>query len=165
MQFNQPIFFLFVICFYIGWRWLGIRSSYRLGYLVIASFIFYSWADWRQLLVLVAVGVVSFLGGIGIGTHPFHKRFIAIGSIALTTGILFLFRYSHFVAANLEALFAIFKIHLALKPIFPSFIHIPILGIGFYTLQAISYKILIALYLAFETFSHKPQSAKDLSRS
>ena len=141
MQFNQPIFFLFVICFFIGWRWLGTRSSYRLAYLVIASFIFYSWADWRQLLVLVVVGVVSFFGGIGIGSHPYHKRFIAIGTIATTTGILFLFRYSDFVAANLETLFAIFKIHLVLRPVFYSINRIPTLGIGFYTLQAISYVV------------------------
>jgi alginate O-acetyltransferase complex protein AlgI len=139
MQFNQPIFFLFVFCFIIGWRWINPRSDFRLTYLVFASLIFYSWAGWRPLCVLILVGVVSFCGGVGIGTISRYKRFFLLGTIFVNTGILFLFRYSDFLAANLEALFAYFKVHLALRLVFSGINRLPILGIGFYVLQSISY--------------------------
>jgi len=45
MQFNQPVFFLFVVCFFIGWRWFRPNDRERLVYLVLASFLFYSWAE------------------------------------------------------------------------------------------------------------------------
>jgi alginate O-acetyltransferase complex protein AlgI len=141
MQFNQPVFFLFAVCFFIGWRWFRPNDRERLVYLVLASFLFYSWADIRQCLVLLVVGVVSFIGGLGIQTRPGYKRFFMSGSIGMVAGILFLYRYSGFAASNLEALFLHFDIHLALRPVFSGMNRIPALGIGFYTLQAISYML------------------------
>ncbi len=139
MQFNQPVFFLFAVCFFIGWWAFRRRGRERLVYLVLASLIFYSWADIRQCLVLIAVGMIGFYGGLGIETRPNYKRLFGFGSITCITGILFVFRYSGFTSSNLEALFAHFKIHLALIPIFSGANHLPVLGIGFYTLQSISY--------------------------
>jgi alginate O-acetyltransferase complex protein AlgI len=138
MQFTQPIFFLFVFCFFLGWRWFS-RSNNRQVYLVIASLVLYSWANWRQILVLTVVGMVGYLGGMGIRDHLRYKRIILYGSIAICTGTLFLFRYSEFAATNLEAVFAIFKVHLELSPVFSGVNRTRILGIGFYTLQSISY--------------------------
>ena len=52
------------ICFFIGWRWIDPRSRFRLIYLVIASFVFYSWADWWQTIGFDRSRDDQFPGGI-----------------------------------------------------------------------------------------------------
>jgi D-alanyl-lipoteichoic acid acyltransferase DltB (MBOAT superfamily) len=139
MQFTQPIFFIFVVCFFVGWRWIDPRSNFRLTYLVIASFIFYSWADWRHLLVLIAVGLISFWGAIGMENRPRAKLPLLVGAVAASLGILLAFKYAVFLAANLESLLALFGWKLAHKTITVGVNRVPPLGISFYILQSVGY--------------------------
>jgi alginate O-acetyltransferase complex protein AlgI len=139
MQFTQPVFFLFIVVFFLGWRLFSARSDFRLLYLVIASFAFYSFGDARPLLVLIAAGLISFAGGIGIESLPRHKRLILAASMIASLGLLLVFKYSDFLATNLNSLFALAGLKLIHLPLIPGLQRMPSLGISFYILQAVGY--------------------------
>lgn len=139
MQFTQPVFFLFVLLFFLGWRFFGVRSSLRLTYLVAASLVFYSYADWRQILLLLAVGFISFGGGISVSSQPRFRLPVVIIAICACLGLLFYFRYSDFFSTTLASLLALVDIELSVKPLISGIDRVPALGISFYTLQAVGY--------------------------
>jgi D-alanyl-lipoteichoic acid acyltransferase DltB (MBOAT superfamily) len=144
MQFTQPAFFLFIACFFLGWHWLEARSPLRLAYGVLASFVFYSWGDWRQLLVLVAAGLIGFWGAIGIENHPRIKKIILAAALTASLGLLFAFKYSSFVFTNLQALGALVGILPSSKVGFSAgagsgWATFAPLGLSFYILQTLSY--------------------------
>ena len=104
--------------------------------IVVASYIFYGWWDWRFLILIAITTVLSFLSGIGIDKAPTQrgKKVVMIANILVNLGILGVYKYYDFFATQFAELFGIESDFLLLHLILP-------VGISFYTFQALSYSI------------------------
>ena len=105
-------------------------------FVVVASYIFYGWWDWRFLILIAITTLLSFLSGIGIEYAPTQrgKKAVMIANIIINLGILGLYKYYDFFATQFARLFGIESDFLLLHLILP-------VGISFYTFQALSYSI------------------------
>ena len=105
-------------------------------FIVIASYIFYGWWDWRFLILIAITTILSFLSGIGIEKAPTKrgKKTVMIANIVVNLGILGVYKYYDFFAREFAQLFGIESDFLLLHLILP-------VGISFYTFQALSYSI------------------------
>ena len=105
-------------------------------FIVVASYIFYGWWDWRFLILIAITTVLSFLSGIGIEKAPTKrsKKAVMIANIVVNLGILGVYKYYDFFAREFAQLFGIESDFLLLHLILP-------VGISFYTFQALSYSI------------------------
>ena len=104
--------------------------------IVVASYIFYGWWDWRFLILIAITTILSFLSGIGIEKAPTQrgKKAVMIANIVVNLGILDVYKYYDFFATQFAELFGIKSDFLLLHLILP-------VGISFYTFQALSYSI------------------------
>ena len=105
-------------------------------FIVVASYIFYGWWDWRFLILIAITTILSFLSGIGIEKAPTQrgKKAVMITNIIVNLGILGVYKYYDFFAREFAQLFGIESDFLLLHLILP-------VGISFYTFQALSYSI------------------------
>ena len=105
-------------------------------FVVVASYIFYGWWDWRFLILIAITTLLSFLSGIGIEYAPTQrgKKAVMIANIIVNLGILGIYKYYDFFATQFARLFGIESDFLLLHLILP-------VGISFYTFQALSYSI------------------------
>ena len=105
-------------------------------FIVVASYIFYGWWDWRFLILIAITTVLSFLSGIGIEKAPTQraKKTVMIANVVVNLGILGVYKYYDFFATQFAELFGIQSDFLLLHLILP-------VGISFYTFQALSYSI------------------------
>ena len=105
-------------------------------FIVVASYIFYGWWDWRFLILIAITTILSFLSGIGIEKAPMQrgKKAVMIANIIVNLGILGVYKYYDFFAREFAQLFGIESDFLLLHLILP-------VGISFYTFQALSYSI------------------------
>ena len=144
MLFNSLQFAVFLpIVFLLYWlvfdRLIG-RSKRQLmwqnAFVVIASYVFYGWWDWRFLLLIAFTSLCSWGSGILIGKHRGNKKSKRWmwANILLNLGILGLFKYYDFFVTEFAQLFHLSTEGLLLKVILP-------VGISFYTFQALSYSI------------------------
>ena len=104
--------------------------------IVVASYVFYGWWDWRFLILIAITTILSFLSGIGIEKAPTQrgKKAVMIANIIVNLGILGVYKYYDFFATQFAQLFGIENDFLLLHLILP-------VGISFYTFQALSYSI------------------------
>lgn len=104
--------------------------------IVVASYIFYGWWDWRFLILIAITTILSFFSGIGIEKAPTQrgKKAVMIANILVNLGILGVYKYYDFFAAQFAQMFGIESDFLLLHLILP-------VGISFYTFQALSYSI------------------------
>ena len=104
--------------------------------IVVASYVFYGWWDWRFLILIAITTVLSFLSGIGIEKAPTQrgKKSVMIANVVVNLGILGVYKYYDFFATQFAELFGIQSDFLLLHLILP-------VGISFYTFQALSYSI------------------------
>ena len=104
--------------------------------IVVASYIFYGWWDWRFLILIAITTILSFLSGIGIERAPTQrgKKAVMIANIVVNLGILGVYKYYDFFAREFAELIGIEADFLLLHLILP-------VGISFYTFQALSYSI------------------------
>ena len=144
MLFNSLQFAVFLpIVFLLYWlvfdRLIG-RSKRQLmwqnAFVVIASYVFYGWWDWRFLLLIAFTSLCSWGSGILIGNNRGNKKSKRWmwANILLNLGILGLFKYYDFFVTEFAQLFHLSTEGLLLKVILP-------VGISFYTFQALSHSI------------------------
>lgn len=137
MVFNSLIYALFLpIVFIIYWL---LKNQLKLQnlFVVIASYIFYGWWDWRFLILIALTSFCSWGSGLLIAKsqEPRAKsKFWLTANIVLNLGILATFKYYDFFVSEFGALFGISTESLLLRIILP-------VGISFYTFQALSYSI------------------------
>ena len=143
MLFNsiEFAFFLplvFLIYWAIGYAKIGDTLKLRLqnAFVVIASYVFYGWWDWRFLLLIAFTSFCSWGSGLLIAKAATQSKSKAwmIANIVLHLGILAIFKYYDFFTSELCQLFGISSDGLLIKIILP-------VGISFYTFQALSYSI------------------------
>ena len=144
MLFNSFEFLIFLpIVFLLYWfvfdyamRGCKCQLLWQNLLIVVASYIFYGWWDWRFLILIAITTVLSFLSGIGIEKAPTKrsKKAVMIANIVVNLGILGIYKYYDFFATQFAQLFGIESDFLLLHLILP-------VGISFYTFQALSYSI------------------------
>lgn len=137
MLFNSIEFLFYLpIVFLLYWLvFKNLRSQN--AFIVVASYIFYGWWEWKFLVLIFITTLFSYLSGIGIKKFTAYRKLVLWGNVLLNLGILCLFKYFNFFTENLQVLFNSFGIHLdwvTLNLILP-------VGISFYTFQALSYSI------------------------
>jgi alginate O-acetyltransferase complex protein AlgI len=141
MLFNSLIFLLFGSAFFLLWPFLRNEKQTRWFYLVVASFFFYGWWDWRFLFLIVFSGMIDFMAGLAIEKYPRYKKQFLVLSLAGNLGCLGVFKYSRFFAANLDHVLAALNVPFRLAPTIPPFLAAVPVGISFYTFQSLSYTI------------------------
>jgi D-alanyl-lipoteichoic acid acyltransferase DltB (MBOAT superfamily) len=107
--------------------------------LLIASYVFYGFWDWRFLFLIVFSSVLDFLCGIFIYESKGikNRRFYLYLSIAGNLSVLGFFKYCNFFSEGFQKLFSIFSI--TIDPFYLNIV-LPV-GISFYTFQTMSYTI------------------------
>ena len=144
MLFNSIEFALFLpVVFMLYWFVFDYalkRSRYQLtlqnAFVILASYVFYGWWDWRFLLLIALTSFCSWGSGLLIGKADTKSKAKAWmwANIVLNIGILAMFKYYDFFVTEFAQLFNISTDGLLLKVILP-------VGISFYTFQALSYSI------------------------
>jgi len=143
MLFNSLIFLVFAAVFFLLLYFIrrSGKLNLRWGFLVLASFFFYGWWDWRFLFLILASGLIDYFGALGIRRFPTRKKFFLILSLLGNVGSLAVFKYSGFIADNLDQVMALFGIDSQLREQIPEFMLLLPVGISFYTFQSMSYTI------------------------
>lgn len=177
MLFNSFTFLLFLpIVFLIYWFVFKKSLQLQNAFLLLASYVFYGWWDWRFLGLIIASSAVDYFCGLKMGElskssdighwtsdNPNNqepttnnklswlsgrKLYLTI-SLAFNLGLLAFFKYFNFFIESAADLIATigFQPHLStLNIILP-------VGISFYTFQTLSYSI--------DVYRGKLQSTKD----
>lgn len=140
MLFNSAEFLLFLpivlgVYLLMGARHLRAQNAW----LLLASYVFYGWWDWRFLALLFGTTLNDYLCAIGMSRYEERakRRALLTASIAVNLGVLGFFKYYNFFVESFIAAFARVGIELhspTLKVILP-------VGISFYTFQALTYTI------------------------
>jgi D-alanyl-lipoteichoic acid acyltransferase DltB (MBOAT superfamily) len=130
------IFFLLV--FVASWL-LRTRLDLRKGLLLVVSYFFYGYWDWRFLGLLALSSVINFAAGIALATSTdLARRKWAVGTaVILNLLILGFFKYYGFFLTSLADLLA----PLGLERDLPWLDIVLPVGISFFTFQGISYVI------------------------
>ncbi len=140
MLFNSIEFAIFLpIVFAIYWS-IGSRHVRRQNLaLLIASYFFYGWWDWRFLGLIAFSTIVDFLVGKKLEqtTGQKKRKTLLYISLASNLGLLLFFKYYNFFIDSFVDAFTFFGINFS-----PSHLHIVLpVGISFYTFQTLSYTI------------------------
>ena len=140
MLFNSIEYIIFLpIIFIIYWNCFNKSVKYQNLLLLLASYFFYSWWDYRFLSLIIISTVVDYVVGIKIHNSlqiKIKKRWLSL-SILLNISLLGFFKYCNFFIDSWIDLWAAVGYELSpytLKVILP-------VGISFYTFQTLSYTI------------------------
>jgi len=140
MLFNSLDFALFlpiVFCLY----WFVTANNLRLQNLliVIASYFFYGWWDWRFLSLILFSTTADYLIGLRLSIEETKKKrkLLLWLSILINIGFLGFFKYYNFFLENFQSAFLFFGKEISLGSLS---IILPV-GISFYTFQTLSYTI------------------------
>jgi alginate O-acetyltransferase complex protein AlgI len=140
MLFNSLDFAIFLpTVFIIYWFVFDNKYRYQNILIVLASYIFYGWWDWRFLSLIILSTIVDFFVGIGLGKEQSRRRRKSLLwiSVIVNIGILGFFKYFNFFLDNVSTAFEIFGMSIqsgSLSIVLP-------VGISFYTFQTLSYSI------------------------
>ncbi len=139
MQFQSFIFVQFFLLVYTAYLLLSKNFKAQNILLLIASYIFYGYWDWRFLILLFASTSIDFFISKGIyNTDDRRKRKLLLTcSIVANLLLLGFFKYFNFFADSFTDFLNLIGIHVdepTLKVILP-------VGISFYTFQTLSYTI------------------------
>ena len=140
MLFNSPEFLLFLPIVF-GLYWFVVQRNLKAQnvLLLVASYVFYGWWDWRFLGLIAFSTVVDFFVGMRVADASekrIKKRWMAV-SLLVNLGLLAYFKYANFfIESWIDAWGAVgVTMHAStLKVILP-------VGISFYTFQTLSYSI------------------------
>src|SRR5580698_7874633 len=96
----------FAVAFTVNWLLNPYPRAWKLA-MIVASYVFYSWWDWRFVFLLGAVTVTAHLGATVVQHFEDgrRRRLAMAGSVAALLGILGWFKYYGFLAVNVDNLF------------------------------------------------------------
>ncbi len=143
---NSIIFWFYFTVFLLPYFTL-MRGSSKIQnlWLLAASYVFYGYADWRMVLLLVAATIIFFVLSLTLphreGTsntisESRRKALVTLGVI-LGVGMLLYFKYLNFFIEQFAALFAL----MGVKTNFSSFHILVPIGISFFTFKLIAYVV------------------------
>ena len=135
MLFDTPIFFAFLAAVTLCYWCLTFRNQNK--FLLVASYFFYGWWDWRFLCLMIASTLIDYFIAIKIADTEDRRvrRALLTLSLIVNFSILGFFKYFNFFADSLVASLSTLGIHASmplLRIILPP-------GISFYTFQEVAY--------------------------
>ena len=144
MLVNSIIFWIFFAIFLLPYFTL-MRGSSRIQniWLLVASYVFYGYADWRMAILLLIATTTFFVLGLAIPKRLVSKNILlnsktlTVLGIILGVGMLLYFKYLNFFIEQFAALFGLF----GLRTNFSSFNIIVPIGISFFTFKLIAYVV------------------------
>lgn len=119
----------------LGSKGLKIQNAF----LLLASYFFYGWWDWRFLSLIVFSSVLDYSIGkkMAKSQHAGQRKFLLFLSVFVNLGFLGFFKYFDFFLVNLTDAFTLMGRPIAFRGLE---IVLPV-GISFYTFQTLSYSI------------------------
>ena len=128
MSFTSIEFILFLPAVFLVYWALGRWQRWQNLFLLVASYVFYAWWDWRFLGLIAFSSLMAWGCALAMGRLPDGGacRWVNIANIAVNIGILAVFKYYNFFADSLGLTTA--------RIVLP-------IGISFYTFQAIGYSV------------------------
>ncbi|WP_320814521.1 MBOAT family O-acyltransferase [Flavobacterium sp.] len=140
MLFNSIDFAIFLPIIFILYWFVTNNNLKRQNLLIlIASYLFYGWWDWRFLFLIIFSTILDYIIGILLSEEEnAAKRKFYLGiSIVVNLGFLGFFKYYNFFLDNFVSAFSFFG-----QSISSSSLNIILpVGISFYTFQTLSYSI------------------------
>src|SRR5574344_1901223 len=140
MLFNSFEFLVFLpIVFFLYW-FVFKKLKWQNALVVVASYVFYGWWDWRFLILIAFTTLCSYFSGLLLEKtegNNIRQKWISAGNITLNLVILGFFKYFNFFGESFADLLRVFGLNAdwtTLNIILP-------VGISFYTFQALSYTI------------------------
>lgn len=135
MTFNSVTFFAFLVLVLVVY-W-GSQRQYRNIVLLVASYVFYGWWDWRFLALLATTTIIGFGGGRLMHRSGSDRRrsLLLLVSVVVNLGILATFKYAGFFADSFTSIADTLGFEadaITLNVVLP-------VGISFYTFQTMSY--------------------------
>src|SRR5690606_12937411 len=140
MIFNSLDFAIFLpVVFLLYWFVFNKKLKIQNLLIVVASYVFYGWWDWRFLFLILFSTLVDYAVGISLEkeNNPIKRKGLLWISILVNLGFLGFFKYYNFFLDNFVASFSFFGMPInanSLDIILP-------VGISFYTFQTLSYSI------------------------
>ena len=137
MLFNSYLFWTFFLGIFLLYRRLPHRGQNTL--LLLASYVFYGAWDWRFLSLIWVSTIVDYVVAMRLEktTGDTQRRGLLTASIVVNLGLLGVFKYMGFFAAELSGLLT----YLGLSVDLPVLQVVLPVGISFYTFQTMSYTI------------------------
>src|SRR5690606_1032439 len=140
MLFNSIDFAVFLpIVFVLYWFVFNNKLKSQNVLIVIASYVFYGWWDWRFLSLILFSTLVDYLVGIALSKQQDlgKRKALLLLSVIVNLGFLGFFKYYNFFIDNFIKAFSFFG-----SDIQPNTLNIILpVGISFYTFQTLSYTI------------------------
>lgn len=150
MLFTSGVFWIFFISvFLLLFLNLKVTKSLKIQnfILLLSSYIFYGYWDWRFLGLIFFVSVQTFISGILIKTFSNNKKRILISSLIINLFILFYFKYADFFIGEFISTFKLNNYFLLKNIVLP-------VGISFYIFQSFTYVL--------DIYNNKIQPEKNL---
>jgi alginate O-acetyltransferase complex protein AlgI len=140
MLFNSIDFAIFLPIVFLLY-WFVFNKNLRIQNLLIlvSSYVFYGWWDWRFLFLIAFSSILDYLVGLGLmdQNDPSKRKFLLWTSIIINIGLLGFFKYYNFFIDSFVDSFAFFGRTIEARTLD---IILPV-GISFYTFQTLSYTI------------------------
>ena len=140
MLFNSIDFVVFLpLVFILYWFVCHKNLNVQNTLLIIASYVFYGWWDYRFLALIIFSSLIDFFIGKELKTtKALNRRKVLLGtSVAINLGFLGVFKYYNFFVENFITAFSFLGSSIA-----PNTLNIILpIGISFYTFQTLSYTI------------------------
>ena len=140
MLFNSLDFAIFLpIVFLLYWFVAQKNLKLQNALIVLASYVFYGWWDWRFLSLIIFSTLVDYFVGQKLRSEEKQskRKVLLWTSIIVNLGFLGFFKYYNFFLENFVDAFSLFGMQInanSLNIILP-------VGISFYTFQTLSYTI------------------------
>lgn len=140
MLFNSIDFAIFLpIVFFLYWFVFKKSNKGQNMLLLVSSYIFYGWWDWRFLFLIFLSTVIDYSVGLSLegNAKPKIRKGIILFSVLANLSILGFFKYYNFFLDNFVVAFRFFGATIkadSLEIVLP-------VGISFYTFQTLSYSI------------------------
>ncbi len=140
MLFNSIDFAIFLPLVFIGY-WFLVNKNLKLQnlFIVVSSYVFYGWWDWRFLSLILFSTIVDYTIGLTLAKEETRKKrkLLLWISILVNLGFLGFFKYYNFFLDNFITAFTFFGTEIKANSLH---IILPV-GISFYTFQTLSYTI------------------------
>ncbi|MDC1324773.1 MBOAT family protein [Flavobacteriaceae bacterium] len=139
MLFNSIDFAVFLPIVFILYWVVNENLKLQNVLIIISSYLFYGWWDWRFLFLILLSTVVDY--SVGVLLHKQNnvskRKILLLISVIINLGFLGFFKYYNFFLENFVSAFSLFGVEInqsSLNIILP-------VGISFYTFQTLSYTI------------------------
>ena len=140
MLFNSLEFAFFLpIVFILYWFVTAKNLKFQNVLLLISSYIFYGWWDWRFLSLIIFSSFIDYFIGLALSKsiNSRKRKHLLWISICVNLGILGIFKYYNFFVDSFADAFSLFG-----QSINPDRLQLILpIGISFYTFQTLSYTL------------------------